>query len=239
MTNNWITILTFTFPHEAHLAKTKLESEGFEVMIKDELTIQVDNFYSNAIGGVKLQVQETDFDAALQVLKDSGYILEPPKKDHAFLLRVNAFTGKLPFMGKLILEFRLLILATLALLLVIVPIVLITLPSVKEQLIRKSWCFDRLTYKGRHYQPNSAGVKIVFGNQCTETFFFDDQGSAYLPGFNTYPVNAKWKMEGSQVVIYNSDTFQNIYNGRYSVEINENTITMRSDSTTITGYSNR
>jgi hypothetical protein len=236
--SNWITILTFTFPHEAHLAKTKLESEGFDVMIKDELTVQADNFISNAIGGVKLQVQDTDYDNALQVLKDSGYIIEPPLKRHPGWVRFDEITSKLPLMGKLILEFRLLILVALALVMIIVPIVLLTMPSVKEQLIRKSWCFDRLTHKGKYYEPNTDGIKIVFSNNCTETFFFDNQGLASLPGFNSYPVKARWKMEGNQLVIYNSDTFQNIYNGRYSVEIGEGTITMQSDSTTISGYSN-
>lgn len=45
------TVLSFTYPHEAHLAKGKLESEGIEVFLKDELTTQVNNFYSHAIGG--------------------------------------------------------------------------------------------------------------------------------------------------------------------------------------------
>ena len=44
--DNWITVISFIYPHEAHLAKGKLESEGFEVVIKDELTVQVNNFYS-------------------------------------------------------------------------------------------------------------------------------------------------------------------------------------------------
>lgn len=43
-------------------------------MIKDELTAQVNNFYSNAIGGVKLQVRESDFENGLAILKKSGYI---------------------------------------------------------------------------------------------------------------------------------------------------------------------
>ena len=41
--------VTFTYPHEAHLAKNYLESEGIETEIRDELTAQVNNFYSNAI----------------------------------------------------------------------------------------------------------------------------------------------------------------------------------------------
>jgi len=51
---DWVTLLTFTYPHEAHLAKGRLESEGIEVQITDELTVQAYNLYSNAIGGVKL-----------------------------------------------------------------------------------------------------------------------------------------------------------------------------------------
>ncbi len=72
--NNYRTIITFTLPQEAYLAKGFLESEGIETMIKDELTAQVNNFYSNAIGGVKLQVRESDFENGLAILKKSGYI---------------------------------------------------------------------------------------------------------------------------------------------------------------------
>lgn len=79
--NNWITIITFTYPHEAHLAKNMLEAQGVEVIIKDELTAQVNNFYSNAIGGVKLQVEDGNADIALQYLKEAGYISEENADD--------------------------------------------------------------------------------------------------------------------------------------------------------------
>ena len=51
---NLTTIITFTLPHDAHLAKAKLQSEGVEVFIKDEMTAHVNHLYSGAIGGVKL-----------------------------------------------------------------------------------------------------------------------------------------------------------------------------------------
>jgi len=73
---NWITIITFTQPHEAHFAKGLLESEGIETIIRDELTAQVNNFYSNAIGGVKLDVKESDGANAISILKAGGYIEE-------------------------------------------------------------------------------------------------------------------------------------------------------------------
>ncbi|HBK33156.1 MAG TPA: hypothetical protein DDZ78_16265, partial [Porphyromonadaceae bacterium] len=55
-----VTIKTFTYPHEAYILQTKLEDEGIPTFLKDEKTVQVYNFYSNAIGGVKLQVWEKD-----------------------------------------------------------------------------------------------------------------------------------------------------------------------------------
>lgn len=75
---NWTTILSFTLPHEAHFAKSLLESNEIDVILRDELTIQMDNFISNAIGGVKLQVRECDVESASTILKEGGYI-----KDHA------------------------------------------------------------------------------------------------------------------------------------------------------------
>lgn len=71
---NWKIILTFTHPHEAHIAKTYLESEGIETMIQDELTVQVNSFYSDAIGGVKLLVRESDYEYGIEVLNNGGYI---------------------------------------------------------------------------------------------------------------------------------------------------------------------
>lgn len=71
---NWRIIITFTYPHEAHMAKTLLESEGIKTIIQDELTAQVNNFYSNAIGGVKVLVSENDYDRGIEILIKGGYI---------------------------------------------------------------------------------------------------------------------------------------------------------------------
>ena len=74
--NNWETLITFTYPHEAHMAKGFLESEGIRTTIQDEMTVQVQNFYSNAVGGVKLLVRNEDYDSGIAVLKKGGYIRE-------------------------------------------------------------------------------------------------------------------------------------------------------------------
>lgn len=123
-----ITAITFTFPHEAHFAKAKLESEGVEVFIKDEMTVQVHNFYSNAIGGVKLQVRSAEFDTAHRILVESGYIEEHESKQNKFLSKLDKWTSQLPLMGSLRVELKLLISVFIILTVVVVSIVLLALP---------------------------------------------------------------------------------------------------------------
>lgn len=72
--NNWSIIQTFVYPQEAYMAKAYLEAARIESLLKDELTAQVNNFYSNAIGGVKLLVRNEDFPEGVEVLKEGGYI---------------------------------------------------------------------------------------------------------------------------------------------------------------------
>lgn len=71
---DWITVITFTFPSESYIPRSVLESEGIEVFMKDELTAQVHNFYSNAIGGVKLMVRKDEARRAYEILKGAGFI---------------------------------------------------------------------------------------------------------------------------------------------------------------------
>lgn len=71
---NWITVITCTFPHEANMVKSYLESNGIEVFLKDELTVQVNNYISNAVGGVKVNIKETDYPRGIELLKAGGYL---------------------------------------------------------------------------------------------------------------------------------------------------------------------
>ncbi len=70
--DKFITIITTQYPHEAHMIKSKLESEGVSVFLKDELTVQSHNFISNAIGGVKVQIRSSDLLVAQSIFQDIG-----------------------------------------------------------------------------------------------------------------------------------------------------------------------
>lgn len=78
-----VKVISFMYSHDALLAKTFLEASGITVVMKDELTVQVHPFLSNAIGGVKLFVEKGKEEEALLLLKSGGYIDEqqPEKKE--------------------------------------------------------------------------------------------------------------------------------------------------------------
>lgn len=125
--NNWVILITFTYPQEAYIVRGRLESEGIEVMLKDELTTQVYNFYSNAIGGVKLFVSDADYEAAYKILVETGYIEEEKTNPNKLLMRFDSISSKIPLVGKLKLEIRLFIAVTLLSIVIVVPMALLSL----------------------------------------------------------------------------------------------------------------
>lgn len=64
-----ITVATFSFPYEAHIARAKLESEGIPAFVVDEHTINAQWLYSQAMGGVRLQVSNKHAARASQILQ--------------------------------------------------------------------------------------------------------------------------------------------------------------------------
>ena len=59
-----ITVATFSKPEQAYLLRAQLESAGIFAFVKDDLTVQAYWLYSNAIGGVRVQIDESDLEAA-------------------------------------------------------------------------------------------------------------------------------------------------------------------------------
>jgi hypothetical protein len=68
MSGKLITIATFIQVVDTQPAKTKLESEGIEYFIVDERILSQDWLYPIEIGGIKLQVNETDVGKAIEIL---------------------------------------------------------------------------------------------------------------------------------------------------------------------------
>jgi len=67
MIDNYTVLATFPYSTEAQITKSKLEADGFKVMLLDEKTIDSDPLISQAIGGVKLLVHNNDIIEAQKV----------------------------------------------------------------------------------------------------------------------------------------------------------------------------
>ena len=79
-----ITIATFPSPEEAHLFRSFLGSRGIEGFVQDEYVCQNNWLYTNAVGDVRVQVNEDDEEAAgilyhgyMESLRSGPYPLAP------------------------------------------------------------------------------------------------------------------------------------------------------------------
>ncbi len=135
MTDRFMTVLTFTYPHELAIVRGRLESEGIECFVADELTAQVNPFYSNAIGGVKLQVRESDIERATEILKESGYIKEEKdiQQSPVFFVKLDKVTSRWPLIKKLPLFFRLMIIIAVLSGLLITVVYFASLPALVDK----------------------------------------------------------------------------------------------------------
>lgn len=70
MDEKLVILKTFMYPSEAYPLMSKLENEGIMCFLDGENTITVHPFLSNAIGGVKLKIRESDLKAALQIIDE-------------------------------------------------------------------------------------------------------------------------------------------------------------------------
>ncbi|WP_299102492.1 DUF2007 domain-containing protein [uncultured Winogradskyella sp.] len=69
MQNIFVTIAKFPYSTEAQIAKGRLEADGIDVFLRDNLTIDTDPLVSQAIGGVKLKVLAKDEEKARVILQ--------------------------------------------------------------------------------------------------------------------------------------------------------------------------
>jgi len=66
-----VTIACFGTALEAHLARTKLESQGIESYVADENMISLCPTYDVGLGGVKLKTKKSETGLALKILNDA------------------------------------------------------------------------------------------------------------------------------------------------------------------------
>lgn len=69
---NLVTVASYRDLPNADLARAALQSAGIAAWIQDDNLVRMDWFYSNAIGGIRLQVEAADAEAAREILEQPG-----------------------------------------------------------------------------------------------------------------------------------------------------------------------
>jgi Putative prokaryotic signal transducing protein len=67
-----ILVATFHNQLEFLLARTRLESAGIECFVRDEHMLRIGGWHSHILGGIKLEVAESDAQDALAILHDTA-----------------------------------------------------------------------------------------------------------------------------------------------------------------------
>ena len=127
----WLNLLTFKNPAEAHLIKTKLESQGIGVFLKNEYTAQLVPHGSDPAGPIKMRIHENNLDEAVKILKESGHLTgekeQPPRS--ALIKTMDVLTGKIPGVRNQPLKLRVILSVAVVLVIIVVIYSLLALPG--------------------------------------------------------------------------------------------------------------
>jgi len=229
--NHFQTVAIFTYPSEMAIARSFLESNNIECFVKDELTIQVHNFYSNAIGGIKMQVKQQDFKKARHLLLQRGFIKDENVDHNGLLPKLDALTSKIPLIGSLSFPSKMISLFVMLLSMVIIPALYFIIPTTSERLTNSDWCVSHVSFNGKNYVPSTDRVRIILNGHCIESVKFKVNGSLVLPGFESDFIIGQWVLEGDKVELFGIDNFANIYDGIYDLNFDGSELTMTSENT--------
>jgi len=69
---NFVTVASCSTSPEAHAIRCHLEAAGITVFLADEFLVTMDWLLSNAVGGIKVQVPESEAERARQVLAEEA-----------------------------------------------------------------------------------------------------------------------------------------------------------------------
>jgi hypothetical protein len=231
-----ITVATFTLPSDLAIVKGRLESEGIECFVSDEMTVQVYNFVSNAVGGIKLKVRAEDVDRAREILQEAGHLRPTDMVPSEPTGKWYKLTQKIPFLNRMPLAFQPYVLAGIIISSAIIALAVVSMPSDYDHLLDANWCVEYIEHEGKKYKTDTTNYPFLFYGHCREELHLLAHGSVVLPGFETDAVSAKWTFHGDSIRFYQTDNFGQIYEGMFHIDISGYDLTLTSANTVIYAY---
>jgi hypothetical protein len=140
-----VTVLTVSYPHELVVARGRLEAESIPYFVQDELTLQIDPFYSNAMGGLRLQVRQEDVERATEILQEGGFLIHSTPSNAGFLGPLAEWSGNVPVLKNLNELVRVLLVLFVVIAAVFLAIYLILAPQFTERSVQPELSVERLS----------------------------------------------------------------------------------------------
>lgn len=231
---DFVTIKTFQNAYSITYATSLLDKHNINFIVLDELMAQM-QIFSYATKGIRLQVEEKDVKRAVRLLQKAGIIELPEKSEVTWLAKTLKATAKIPWLGKLRVEWRFMVLVSLIVLVVVGVIYVKYAPTLSDRLTSHAWCIENVRHNGKTvslhtvHSPNM----LYYEDGCDEKMSFLKNGTILFPGINSAIVEGKWKLDGKSLQIKKVDTFENIYNGNYTIDFSGNRMILTSQTTTV------
>lgn len=225
----WITVATFYLPNELAPIKARLEALGIVCRVVEESS----QYSGISQTGLHLQVEEQHQQMALKILENADYVPKKPAMGPAYIRRFEKISGNIPYLKKMSLEIRFIVLATV-LLLIVVPIVykVQMRDRTKDQLISGQWCITQVIHQQKEVQYINPEVFSV-GGLCRENITFHQGGKMVFSELHVLEFGASWSAYNGVLTIYQADTLGSIYNGNYTIDWGKEQMVLTSDQTTI------
>ncbi|MFM9985841.1 MAG: hypothetical protein ACKVOK_11445 [Flavobacteriales bacterium] len=240
MSDTYYTVAVFTYPTEVIVPRITLETAGIECITKDEETITANPMLSNAVGGIKLQVKEQDFQKAVAILKEAGVeIFQVSDTESIWVLRLEKLTSRIPLLGKYSLEKRMMFILGVFIIAVSVYLYIKSRPDYYNSLIGQIWCVKQISIHNKiNWVPPSNtfevdGGHIVLLGSFDETMMLHSDGSYDLSNIYRDSIAGYWKLDGNQLELFGADTLGEILDRVYEIELDRERRVLKSLDTKI------
>ncbi len=240
---SFVTVATFASSSELAVIRAKLEYEGIETFVRDEILTQVVSFYSHAIGGIKLEVKAADEQWARQILQEAG-IVKPPPEPSAFWLGWDKICRRLPYLRRMNPVVAFMVLMSFFVSLVVVLSLIIWMFPEKKKVAKNSplptpravlasaWYLKDLCYDDQQFAWYAIS-RLYPSRHCYSILVFSDDGQLRFPGIRKCKGRAKWVRKADSLYISEASGPDSIYNGAYNISKADYRLVLRSDRTII------
>ena len=241
----WVTIKTYNFAHEAVIDQHILKDAGIETHLMDELSIQANPIYSNALGGVKLQVWANAVEEAEEVLSKQ-YVAESISREHntdeeleKIAMQADEVETEIHLETKKDSHSWSIYITLAGILTIIIFIAYYSQPRLQQEIIRYRWCINYAVIKSEKLLPRTIGVPLKFNGTCQEGMLFDVDGNMYMPGFGTQSSYGRYTLTKNKINIDLYDIELQKLNGNYDIKLDNGNLTLESPNVSIYSSASR